>query len=623
MAATLANSSPTYLQILEQAKQDFWSGHAHLSEEQRQELWLQAASTLPSNAFNPTQPSMAHQTPRSMPFCAPDLTQLQTSGLRSMHRNSPAPAMGRSISTTTSDSSSLQRSTSTFSDWQSMSQESINDYTHYPDTPMRRQPSLQPVVEGAAFVNDSTVEYSPDDFVNTCIEPVGSSLPLPLPQYPQQLHVQLTPNLEWNSSSDGSTSPSSPSTALMTPVTQSSNSMSRQSSYNPLFFDNVPMLRVQSDSSCMLSILPEDGVLSFPYHVESKAISNHVDGSHFLNFTGSTSEAFFSPASHSVSASAQALVSSPNEQSYLAEDMRRSASTSSSESSASDASAPSSTCSRQSRREREINAQAAARKIAPKAVESSDETESTPSNAQMARIRSDDGSSKTVGVISKTPYVRPHHPKIMCPHCIERPEGFRGTHELDRHIARAHSARRKGYICVDFSSDKKYLANCKHCRNKKVYGAYYNAAAHLRRAHFHPRKRGRKGKNDEKRGGIGGGDHPAMEYLKQYWIKEVDVDNKPCHASPESASDDVPEQDDDSYNATCDVDASYSSTQLQVPTPINTQVPVESSQYMDYAMSMHTEPIMMYDNAAFAAYDPNVAATNDINNFQFDVYMPQ
>ena len=129
----------------------------------------------------------------------------------------------------------------------------------------------------------------------------------------------------------------------------------------------------------------------------------------------------------------------------------------------------------------------------------------------------------------------------MCKHCNERPDGFRGTHELDRHIARAHAVVRKGYICVAPAFDKHFLDSCKHCRNQKVYGAYYNAAAHLRRAHFHPRKRGRKGKNDEKRGGIGGGDHPAMDWLKQHWIQEREVPNRPVAASPDSASDSAPE----------------------------------------------------------------------------------
>ena len=367
----------------------------------------------------------------------------------------------------------------------------------------------------------------------------------------------------------------------------------------------------------MLPILSEDGVISFDsFNVDSKTISDCVDTSSFPIFAGSTSETFFSSAQSALS-SAQALASSENGMPYLGEDMRRSASTTSSEGNVSDASAPSSTCSRQSRREREINAQAAARKIAPKAIEINDETESAPSNDQMAMIRSEDGSSKTVGVITKTPYVRPQHPKIMCQFCSERPEGFRGTHELDRHIARAHAPSRKGYICVDFSSDKKFLANCKHCRNKKVYGAYYNAAAHLRRAHFHPRKRGRKGKNDEKRGGIGGGDDPPMDYLKMHWIREMEVDNKPSPSSPDSASDDATDAIDNSYESTFDIDASATYSHQQ---PVPNQVHIDPTQYVDYGMSMHASEPLMYDTNTFA-YDANIASANDISSFQFDAYM--
>lgn len=130
----------------------------------------------------------------------------------------------------------------------------------------------------------------------------------------------------------------------------------------------------------------------------------------------------------------------------------------------------------------------------------------------------------------KAPYVRPQHPKFKCPQCNERPDGFRGEHELDRHISRAHAKTRKGYICIDASEDKRFLSNCKYCRNKKVYGAYYNAAAHLRRAHFHPRKRGRKGK-DEQREGLGAGNDPSMDMLRQYWISEVEVPNERNYAS--------------------------------------------------------------------------------------------
>jgi hypothetical protein len=544
-----------------------------------------------------------------------------------MDRTQSAPVMDRSTSATLLDNN-LHRSTSAFADWQSMSHEQTNDYVVYPTASIRSQPTLQALPETECYTNDSMVEYSVDDYVSNCIQPDSSSaIPTSLPQHSQHMHVQLTPNLQWSSSSDVS-SPSTPSTALMTPVTQSSN-MSRQGSYNPQFFDNVSMLRVQSDSSCMLPILSEDGVFPYSFDVDSKATSESAGGSHCLNFTGSSSEAFVS--SSCVPASAHALVSE-NDQSYLAEDMRRSTSTSttSSEGYASEASNPSSTYSRQSQREREIIAHAASRKLAPKASDIHNETESASSNVRMTRITSEDGSSKTVGVLSKTPYVRPQHPKIKCNFCNERPDGFRGTHELDRHIARAHASRRKGYICVDSSMDKKFLANCKHCRNKKVYGAYYNAAAHLRRAHFHPRKRGRKGKNDEKRGGIGGGDHPAMEILKAHWIKEVEVDNNSSSPrSPSSAPDDNAQEhiDNSLYDITTSYDidntaaSSYPSSQQQLPQmPMINQVPVDpSNQYMDYGMSMHASEPIVFDNTG--CFDPNLAATNDLGSFQFDAYM--
>ena len=66
---------------------------------------------------------------------------------------------------------------------------------------------------------------------------------------------------------------------------------------------------------------------------------------------------------------------------------------------------------------------------------------------------------------------------LLCSMCNDHPYGFRGEHELQRHINRSHSHSRKVWICVDSSADKKFLANCKACRQKKRYGAYYNAAA--------------------------------------------------------------------------------------------------------------------------------------------------
>lgn len=237
------------------------------------------------------------------------------------------------------------------------------------------------------------------------------------------------------------------------------------------------------------------------------------------------------------------------------------------------------------------------------------------------RIQSEDGSSRHVGVISKAPYVRPQHPKILCPHCSERPEGFRGTHELDRHIARSHTAVRKGFICVAPDFNKNFLSGCKHCRNKKVYGAYYNAAAHLRRAHFHPRKRGRKGKNDEKRGGIGGGDDPPMDYLKQHWIRELEVDNsvkakRPGNggASPASESESV---------ADLDVEASpYDNMDIAYPTDAS-MASIEPHVYVDFAAY---NPVNMNEaDAATSMYNASMMCATQApqpssDDFDFDAY---
>ena len=516
-----------------------------------------------------------------------------------MDRTQSAP-VSRPRSATIPNSIDLQRSASDDGIWPVASNEPTSSYALYSDQTMRTPAGLQAIPE-------TTVEYTPGDYVHSCIEASSPSVPF------HNMHVQLTP--QWGQSSDCSTSPSTPQTALMTPVTQSSNTMSRQSSLNTSFLDESS-LRVQSDLFSM-PILPEDSALSF-----SSCFDGSKLDSNFLTFTGHTaSETVVFPAfsSSSVSvpvptASVNALASSGQHQdaSYLAEDMRRSTSYSS-ESNASVASARSA-CSRQSRREREINAAAASRPLAPKASSPDAEVVSKPSNAQMARIQSSDGSSKTVGVISKTPYVRPQHPKIMCQLCNERPDGFRGTHELDRHTARAHAPVRKGYICVAPSFDKNFLDKCKHCRNQKVYGAYYNAAAHLRRAHFHPRKRGRKGKNDEKRGGIGGGDHPAMDWLKAHWIQELEVPNAAPVGSPESASDSAPETDDARYHAS-EAGAGYETTFDMVdvlkPYPAGQQqLPAIP---LDYGLSAGIQPVdpVMYDDQF--AYAP-------VDGFQFDAY---
>ncbi len=138
-------------------------------------------------------------------------------------------------------------------------------------------------------------------------------------------------------------------------------------------------------------------------------------------------------------------------------------------------------------------------------------------------------------VITKTKYVRPRQPKVFCELCDEHREGFRGEHELRRHKDAKHQTLVKKFICVDPQElglpvnvqVVNPLSKCKACKAQKKYGAYYNAAAHLRRTHFKEkpsrnknRNSGANGGDDDKRGGKGGGDWPSMHELKN-WMRET------------------------------------------------------------------------------------------------------
>ncbi|QDS68363.1 hypothetical protein FKW77_010729 [Venturia effusa] len=223
--------------------------------------------------------------------------------------------------------------------------------------------------------------------------------------------------------------------------------------------------------------------------------------------------------------------------------------------SSSSTSSASSNQSRISRRSHEIS-QHAQRDLAPKDCDPVDVV-------KMKRVKSGDGSYKNKAEIPRESqnYKRPQHPKLYCTYCSDHPDGFRGDHELQRHVSRAHPMghTRKVWVCIDASKDgKPFLQNCKACRTEKKYGAYYNAAA---QAHFNPRKRGRKAKNDaEKRGGKGGGSWPPMEELKEHWIREVEevvtAGMKPLSKDDEEA--DQPETgDSDELNSPVKNEASF------------------------------------------------------------------
>lgn len=54
--------------------------------------------------------------------------------------------------------------------------------------------------------------------------------------------------------------------------------------------------------------------------------------------------------------------------------------------------------------------------------------------------------------IARSVYKRPKYPKVYCSQCDEYPDGFRGEHELRRHIEASHKAEVRRWVCVDPST---------------------------------------------------------------------------------------------------------------------------------------------------------------------------
>ena len=185
-----------------------------------------------------------------------------------------------------------------------------------------------------------------------------------------------------------------------------------------------------------------------------------------------------------------------------------------------------SSSSRISRRSQEQIAQAA-RPIAPKDVV--ENTQPKPSSSPhcdsqaMLRQRSVPGPKLQIPKVS---YNRDAKVKLKCERCNKNPDGYRGSHELNRHMSLDHNTTRTAWVCIDISSNG-FLSGCAACESGKPYGQDYNAAAHLRRFHFHPKPGVRRVNVDpeERRGGKGGGKDPSMSECRR-WMKKIQVCGK-------------------------------------------------------------------------------------------------
>ncbi|KAI5369416.1 hypothetical protein Slin15195_G002930 [Septoria linicola] len=361
----------------------------------------------------------------------------------------------------------------------------------------------------------------------------------------------------------------SPSTSISTHLSPSSHTtsdaMSRQSSVTSASVtDAFDMMRVESSFSTNSHLFPLDDIdASFvscsterPAVSSQPTISLHdssasnllsnvghgLVGTDFSLFGQSISDAAVGHQQHahnlSPLAQAQAMERSTSEQSAL--------STVSTEIKGSE------------RRRKQI--ENARQQIAPKKAPGPAATSKSASSADNS-VEAQESATKRKEAISKAPYVRPQHPKLKCTICDEFPNGFRGEHELRRHWDRAHAQLRKVWICTEPTTRTEWwpakpLGICKQCKQQKNYSAYYNAAAHLRRAHFCPRKRGRKARGEEResRAGKAGGDWPPIEWLKANgWLKEIEISAESEHGMEDASPDELHNTFDNGLSQDCAV----------------------------------------------------------------------
>ncbi|ESZ98120.1 hypothetical protein SBOR_1499 [Sclerotinia borealis F-4128] len=464
-------------------------------------------------------------------------------------------------------------------------------FSHQPPAPplqrsmSQRKPELEQVLEVPQGFENPGDFLLRNGFTGVSPTPVFSITPSPV------LMQSSTPMQNQQSRQSFNMS-STPTTTTLTDATTYTSNMSRQNSlFNEPLVESIEMMKFNSNNSFSTGINHDDFVYpvapqySSSHH--SRRSSDEEQTQLLVGAGGVGNDSQFSFSFPCTEAFAQSQISAS-----FGEKMEKSQSIESVSSSMSSSS--------RNKQRLQVSNMAAARLLMPKGGYEDNSMFRVNSSQSMTRLDSKDGSNDKVA-IEKRAYQRPKHERVFCKLCDEHPDGFRGEHELRRHCDRQHKRMVKKWVCIEPPSGQGRekpvlpLSKCKACATqKKKYGAYYNAAAHLRRAHFKPKSKGRnkssKVEDSQKRGGKAGGDWPPMSELKN-WFKEVE----------EPAADYTQQEENDD------------------------EEDMSENMFDDIAPNDHTptEFDNAFNNASMTGLYPSINTQNYVNNTTFDNAMRQ